>query len=149
MSVLEIKKINYFGVYSGVTLSHDETHRWKNYTSEQWHVGVGVLESLSDHQQAFELLWDLDSSSENVDNILCLPRVIVMENIERICKIPRTCPRHSRPCTNDWFSALPLWQSGGNQRSPPASSHECAHAWEGVFFLRMTASYIINSRWLG
>lgn len=37
-------------------------------------MGVGVLESLSDHQQAFELLRDLNSSSENVANISCLPQ---------------------------------------------------------------------------
>ena len=77
MSVFEIKKINYLRLYGGANLSHDEAYRWKitQVSDDKWMLLTSwSLESLSDHEQVFELLWDLGSSSENVDNILCLPQ---------------------------------------------------------------------------
>lgn len=112
MSVLENK------LFWGIQLSGDELFHTmkptgeKNYTSEQWQVSIrkglaGVFESLSDHQKAFELLWDLDSSSENVEKILCLPQGYC-DGEHWDNKVPSTGLRHSRLSTNNRFFLSPF-----------------------------------------
>lgn len=62
--------------------------------------GFGV----SDHQQAFELLSEIWSHHLRMLIIYgTFPRVIVVENIEIICKVSSTGLSHSRLSTNDLF----------------------------------------------
>lgn len=76
MSELEIKTINYFGGYSGASLPQEEAHRWKmtQVSDDKWVLLGNWGFAVSDHEQVSELLWDFGSSSEEVDNTVCLPQ---------------------------------------------------------------------------
>lgn len=150
MSELEIKTINYFGGYGGASLPQDEAHRWKmaQVSDDNWVLLGNWGFAFSDHEQVSELLWDFGSSSEEIDNTACLPQGHGddghWDNMWRPTLSRDTADPHKRS-----FLTLPWWQNDGNCHSVPISTHEYTQAWEGVLFLRMTASYIINSRWSG
>lgn len=139
-----------FWGYGGASLPQDEAHRWKmtQVSDDKWVLLGNWGFAFSDHEQVSELLWDFGASSEEIDNTACLPQGHGddghCDNMWRPTLSRDTADPHKRS-----FLTLPWWQNDGNCHSVPISTHECTQAWEGVLFLRMTASCIINSRWSG